>query len=100
MKDATAITIINNENDQRFEASIKGATAFVQYRHYKGDIAFMHTSVPQALEGQGIASQLAVHALEYARQHRLPVMVYCPFIAGYIKKHPEYKVLLDKKYYP
>lgn len=96
----TPVNIINNEDSQRFEVELKGEIAFVQYRHYKGDIAFMHTAVPQALEGQGIASQLAVHALEYARSHKLPVMVYCPFIAGYIKKHPEYKVLLDKKYHP
>lgn len=82
----------------RFEITLDGETAFLEYRYYHNDIAFMHTEVPAALEGKGIASALAVYAFAYAKTHNKPVMVYCPFVAGYLKKHPEYKAQLDPKF--
>lgn len=92
------ITITNNERLHRFETTIQNETAFLEYRPYKGDIALMHTLVPPALEGQGVASALAKYAFDYAKQHNLPVMVYCPFVAAFLKRHPEYNVQVDKKY--
>jgi hypothetical protein len=92
------IIILNNEEAQQFQVRIAGELAFLEYRYYKEDIALMHTQVPDILSGRGIASALAEYALNYARDHQIPVMVYCPFVAGYLKKHPEYEVLVDKKY--
>ncbi len=82
----------------RFEVTENEETAYLEYRYYHNNIAFMHTEVPAALEGKGIASALAVYAFAYAKEHNKPVMVYCPFVAGYLKKHPEYKVQLDPKF--
>jgi predicted GNAT family acetyltransferase len=92
------IEIINNENHQRFESKVDEEIAFIEYRYYKGDIAFTHTFVPQKYRGKGISSLLAKYALEYAKEKNLKIMVYCPFIAKYIKDHPEYEFLIDKKY--
>lgn len=58
----------------------------------------MHTFVPEILEGRGIASSLAHHALEWAREHKKPVVVYCPYVATYLKRHPEYNEVIDKNY--
>lgn len=57
-------------------------------------IIFTHTEVPKALEGTGLGSMLAKAALNYAKDHQLKVMPLCPFMAGYIKRHPEWKELL------
>ncbi|HEX9509136.1 MAG TPA: GNAT family N-acetyltransferase [Puia sp.] len=92
------IIILNNEKEQQFQVRAEGEIAFLEYRYYKGDIALMHTQVPDKLSGRGIASALAEYALTYARDHKIPVMVYCPFVGGYLKKHPEYEELVDKKY--
>jgi len=50
--------------------------------------------VPPALEGRGIAGKLARAALDYARERKLSVIPRCPFVAAYIRKHPEYQSLV------
>ena len=50
--------------------------------------------MPEALSGQGIASALAKHVLEYAVQNQLKVQPDCPYIRAYIGKHPEYQSLV------
>ena len=88
----------HNQKNMHFEVAEEGEVAFLEYRMYKGDIALMHTQVPAALEGKGVASALAVYAFKYAEEHKLPVMVYCPYVAAFIKRHPEYQAQVDKKY--
>ncbi|MGZ4011680.1 MAG: GNAT family N-acetyltransferase [Flavisolibacter sp.] len=89
-------TVTNNEKEQRFEVLEDGHLGYLEYRFYKNNIAMMHTFVPDELEGRGIASALAHYALEWAREHQKPVIVYCPFVAAYLKRHPEYNELLAK----
>ncbi|MCB0558148.1 MAG: N-acetyltransferase [Lewinellaceae bacterium] len=45
-------------------------------------------------EGNGIASLLAKTALEWAKEEGKKVMPLCPYIAEYIKGHPEWKSML------
>lgn len=92
------ITVTNNTRQQQFEVNLNGQLAFLVYRFYKDDIAFMHTEVPPALENNGIASALAKFGLEWANENNKKVMVYCPFVASYLKKHPEYISLVDKNF--
>lgn len=91
--------ITNNEKLMHFELHEGDDIAFLEYRIYKNDIAFMHTEVPENLEGKGIASALAAYAFDFAREHNKPVMVYCPFVASYLKRHPELRDLLDKQFH-
>jgi uncharacterized protein len=87
--------VINNEKRHRFEMDIQGERAYIDYRFYKGEIVLMHTFVPRLARGKNIASSLAKFALEYIREHRMKLKVYCPFVAGYIKRHPEYEGLIN-----
>lgn len=91
--------IINNEKILHFEIHEGDDTAFLEYRYYKKDIAFMHTEVPKSMEGKGVASALAQYAFNFAKELKKPVMVYCPFVAVYLKRHPELKEQLDKEYH-
>lgn len=88
----TDFAIVNNEQNMRFELRLEGQVAFLEYRLHKGNIAFMHTEVPPMLEGKGIGSALAKYAFKYAKDHQLPVLVYCPFVSAFLKRHPEYNV--------
>ena len=92
------LTIIDNKEQQQFQVRTEGELAYLEYRFYKGDIALMHTEVPEKLAGRGIASALAEYAIKYAREHKIPVMVYCPFVASWLKKHPENRDVVDPKY--
>lgn len=74
----------------RFEMEEAGQVAWLEYNLAGSILQLIHTEVPPALRGKGIAGQLAHSALEWARERRLKVDVICPSVAGYLKKHPEY----------
>lgn len=90
-----ALEVVNNEAEHRFEIALEGAVAFAEYRLVDHGIILPHTVVPDAFEGRGIASRLAKGALGYARDHSLKVIPACPFIAGYIAKHPEWQDIVQ-----
>ena len=92
------VTVTNNTDQQQFEVHMDDQLAVLIYRFYKNDIAFMHTEVPPSLENRGIASALAKYAFEWAKEHNKKVMVYCPFVASYLERHPEYNIQVDKSY--
>ncbi len=92
----TDIKVINNPERKRFEVTIDQFTAVAEYIALKKSIIFTHTEVPPALEGQGIGAQLAKTALEFAKAEGLEVTPLCPYIAAYIKRHPEYLPLVKK----
>ncbi|MDA3613797.1 GNAT family N-acetyltransferase [Polluticaenibacter yanchengensis] len=92
--------IINNEKQQQFEYIENGELAKLEYRFYKKNIAMMHTTVPESMKGKGVASALAERAFEYAQSINKKVMVYCPFVGAYLKKHPELKSQIDRAYHP
>lgn len=84
----------NNQQESRFELDAEGHMAIAVYSLSPGTITFLHTEVPSALEGRGIGSKIARGALDHARAQGLKVVARCPFIAGYIRKHPEYQDLV------
>ena len=90
------LTVTDNEKQMQFQIHTDGEMAFLEYRFHKDNIALMHTLVPDKIGGKGIASALAQYALEWAKEHHKKVMVYCPFVAEYLKKHPEYDELIEK----
>jgi predicted GNAT family acetyltransferase len=80
----------DNPEAERYEASVDGALAgFAAYRLRPGLIAFFHTEVDDAYEGQGVGSKLAGAALDDARARELEVLPFCPFVNSYIQKRSE-----------
>jgi predicted GNAT family acetyltransferase len=84
----------NNTSLNRFELDIDGQQAVAYYRTTPGVITFVHTEVPQALSGQGVATRLIRGALEMVRAQGLKVVPQCPFVSAFMGKHPEYNDLL------
>ena len=78
----------------RFELERDGQIAFLEYNLTGKVLQVIHTEVPEALRGKGMASALAQSALEWAREHQVKVDVICPYVAAYLKKHPEYSDLV------
>ena len=84
------VPIVNNEATQRFEARFAEGVALLQYRYRSdGALVLVHTEVPPALRRKGIATRLASAALAFARDRRLEVVPECPFVAAYLRQHPE-----------
>lgn len=86
--------VIDNKESKRFEHHVDGNIAFVDYILAKGKIFLTHTEVPQGLEGKGIASGLVKSVLHEVKDRDLTLVPMCPFVAAYIKRHPEWKELV------
>jgi uncharacterized protein len=92
-----ATTVTDNADRQQFEIAIDGErVGLAAYRRSKarGMIAFIHTEIDDAHEGEGLGGQLVSAALDAAREQRLEVLPFCPFVRGYIEAHPEYADLV------
>ena len=85
----------DNTDKHRFELDADGHIAFSEYEREGGVLTVMHTEVPAALNGRGIGSALVRGLLDIARAQGLKVVPRCPFVAGYIAKHPEYADLRE-----
>lgn len=96
--DRETVPVTNNEAESRFEAVMDGHVALLQYRTSPGLITFIHTEVPSEFEGRGVGGELVRSGLEYARSHALKVVPLCSFVAGYLRRHPEYIDLIAEKY--
>jgi uncharacterized protein len=90
-----SVAILNNSVQHRFEAMIEGKLAFLDYRVAPPVLTLLHTEVPTALRGHSIGGKLAAAALEFARREGLRVNPLCPFVVGYIRRHPEYADLVE-----
>ncbi len=87
--------VVNNKKQFRFEIALPdGEFATLEYRWLKASMVLMHTIVPISARKQGIGSFLVKYVLDYARAQNLKILPYCPFVALYIKEHPEYAALV------
>jgi uncharacterized protein len=92
---ADAPAVVHDLTAKRFEIRFAEGVALLQYRDAaNGDMVMVHTEVPPALRGRGLADRLAQAALQYARTHRRTVVPLCPFVRGYIDRHPEFQPLV------
>lgn len=80
----------DNTDESRYEVTSEGATAYLTYERRKSSIVLVHTEVPDSLRGSGLGGVLARHALDAARAEGTRVVVQCPFVQGWFRRHPEY----------
>jgi uncharacterized protein len=78
----------------RFELEREGHVAYLEYTVAGNVLGLLHSEVPEALRGSGIAATLAKTALDWAEEHHMKVDVVCPFVADFLQRHPEYSHLL------
>ncbi len=78
----------------RFQAVVDGLTSVTEYRLEAGVMTIMHTEVPAALAGRGLASALTRAALDHARDAGWKVRPLCTYAQGYIQRHPDTQALL------
>ena len=84
------------EDLHRYEARVGGELAGVAACPLaEGIVVFTHTEVDDRFEGQGVGSALARAALDDVRAAGTRrVIATCPFIKGWIERHPDYHSLL------
>ncbi len=91
-----AAEVTDNPDRNRYEIREDGRLAgFSRYRDEEGVRVFMHTEIHPDFEGAGLGRVLAQEALEDVRRQGRRVAAECPFIASYIRDHPEVQDLLE-----
>ena len=89
------LTVADNADRRRYEARLGSkVVGFIMYRLEPGRMTLIHTEVDEALEGEGVGSQLVAGALDDIRARGLAVVPICPFISAYIRRHPGYSDLV------
>jgi predicted GNAT family acetyltransferase len=86
------VSVTDRPEDLRYEVDVDGEVAgFINYRRADGVVEMVHTDVDPKWEGQGVGSALVQGALDDVRARGLKVRPFCPFVAAYIRRHPEYR---------
>ncbi len=86
----------DSENHQ-YLAEQDGEIAGLAVYHIRGDrYLFVHTEVKEEFEGRGIGTELARHALDDVRSKGKLIVPVCPFIAAWLKRHPDYQDMVDQ----
>src|SRR5215470_11559246 len=87
-----SLKVVRNDEESRYEAWSGDTLAGVAvYRERANRMIFTHTEVEAAFEGKGIAKALAAAALEDVVRRGGVIVPLCPFIAHYLREHPEFE---------
>jgi predicted GNAT family acetyltransferase len=84
--------VTDNRERGHYELHVDGQLAgWIVYRSAPpGVVTMVHTEIEPEWEGHGLGSLLAAGALDDVRARGLKVRPLCPFVAGYLERHPEY----------
>jgi uncharacterized protein len=83
--------VVRNDGQHRYEVYYGDNLAgFTVYTERGEQVVFVHTEIGKEYGGKGLGSVLAKHALEDVIARGGAIVAQCPFIAGYLDKHPEY----------
>lgn len=86
--------LVNNQQKNRFELEVEHHVAFIDYK-IKGEKAYLiHTEVPPELGGKGIGNAIVLKTLQYIKDKGYSLVPLCPFVAAYIKRHPEWEAIV------
>jgi predicted GNAT family acetyltransferase len=89
------IRVTDNPAEQRYELWDGEVLAgFIEYRLRGDAVAMTHTEVEPHLQTRGLGTRLVADALADTRARGRTVKPYCPFVAAYIREHPEYEDLV------
>lgn len=83
--------VTDHPERDRFEVTVDGELAgFAEYHTIGQNLDFTHTEIGDRFEGQGLGSTLIKAALDAVRKRGAGVLPHCPFVRGYLKRHPDY----------
>jgi predicted GNAT family acetyltransferase len=79
----------HDRENRRFSVRLSEGNGDLHYRMLlSGVIDFHRTEVDPGLRGKGVAGELAVAAIGYAREEGLEIKATCTYVAGWLRKHP------------
>ncbi|HMQ36582.1 MAG TPA: GNAT family N-acetyltransferase [Micropruina sp.] len=89
-------TVVHNQGKSRYEIFVDGELAgFTHYDLSNGVARFDHTEVQPRFNGRGLGTTLVKGAFDEVRAAgQWKIRAVCPFVAIFVKRHPEYDDLV------
>jgi predicted GNAT family acetyltransferase len=82
--------VVDNPEKHRYELWLGDRLAGeIRYGHKDGELVLVHTEIDRDLEGQGLGNVLVQGALDDLRERGIEYRVVCPFVAAYLRRHPQ-----------
>lgn len=92
-----APALVKNPAADRYELRVDGElVSLASYYERDNVVVIPHTETAPAHGGRGYAGQLVRFVLDDIRAQERFVDPVCPFVADYIRQHPEYADLLAR----
>ena len=84
------LVVRDNPRELRYEAlAEERMVGLIRYRREPGLVVLVHSEIDLDLEHTRVGSELVRGALADVRARGLRVVPHCPFVADYIRRHPE-----------
>ena len=91
----TDLTVRDDVTASRYLVERDGEVlGFAAYRRADGVTTFTHTVVEPHHEGEGVGSALVRTALDAERAAGRTIVARCPFVAAFVRRHPDYADLV------
>lgn len=94
------VRVVHEPGSSRYEAFVDDRFAgYASYRNEGDVVVFDHTVVEPAFGGRGVGSALVRRALDDLRAEGggRRVVAQCWFVAGWMKRHPDYLELAAER---
>lgn len=85
------VHVVDNRAASRYELTIDGVEAgYIDYQLSDNVMLMPYIQIDPAFGGRGFGGRLTQAALDDCRSRGVTVVPACPFIADYVRNHPEY----------
>ncbi len=87
----------HNEEEKKFELIVNQLPVLIEYEiSDKNQFTLVHTEAAPELAGTGAAQALVEKVFEYLEKNHFSMIPECPYLFSFVKKHPEWKRIMDK----
>jgi predicted GNAT family acetyltransferase len=93
------VLIFNNRRESRFEFSLYGLHAEIEYSIGPGTIIFHHSQLPDNAYEE-LCEQLIRHVVDFARENHLKIVATCPGIRNFIRAHANEFICVGRVFQP
>ncbi len=93
--DQDAPVVVRDGKNHRLIVELEGSVAELIYERDDGRLIIVHTGVPEAIEGRGIAGQLVRAAVTLAIDEKRIVVPWCPYARRWLREHPDVAATVD-----
>jgi predicted GNAT family acetyltransferase len=81
--------VVDDPSESRFEIEVDGHRGVLEYHRSGKRLVLIHTEVPPALEGRGIAGRLVRAAVDAAEADGMTIVPRCPYARAWLERHPD-----------